>query len=226
MLNTGRGQRQGMMNMILVVQQHNARQYEGLLNQMFRLRARVFRDRLRWKVQVIDGMERDRYDGEDPVYILYTDEMQQRLIGSLRLLPTTGPTLVADYFADTVPDSARLTAPSIWECTRFCVDEDYLGNGNREELTFASGILFAALGEVALEAGIQSILGNFDARMLRLYRRVGCEVEVLGSTERYGPTVYLGGFTVSEAILNNLMARLRIARAPLAASREQRPLAA
>ena len=104
MLNTGRGQRHGMMNMILVVQQHNAREYEGLLNQMFRLRARVFHDRLRWKVQVIDGMERDRYDREDPVYILYTDEMQQRLIGSLRLLPTTGPTLVADYFADTVPD--------------------------------------------------------------------------------------------------------------------------
>ena len=212
--------------MILVVQQHNAHQYAGLLNQMFRLRARVFRDRLHWKVEVVDGMERDGYDREDPVYILYTDEKQQRLIGSLRLLPTTGPTLVADFFADTVPDSARLTSPFIWECTRFCLDEDFLGNGNREELTFASGILFAALGEVALEAGIQSILGNFDARMLRLYRRVGCEVEVLGSTERYGPTVYLGGFPVSEAILHNLMARLRIARAPLAASREQQPLAA
>jgi acyl homoserine lactone synthase len=215
-----------MMNMILVVQQHNAHQYAGLLNQMFRLRARVFHDRLRWKVEVVDGMERDEYDREDPVYILYTDEKQQRLIGSLRLLSTTGPTLVADFFADTVPDSARLTSPFIWECTRFCLDEDFLGNGNREELTFASGILFAALGEVALEAGIQSILGNFDARMLRLYRRVGCEVEVLGSTERYGPTVYLGGFPVSETILHKLMARLRIARAPLAASREQQPLAA
>ena len=212
--------------MILVVQQHNAHQYASLLNKMFRLRARVFRDRLHWKVEVVDGMERDGYDREDPVYILYTDEKQQRLIGSLRLLPTTGPTLVADFFADTVPDSARLTSPFIWECTRFCLDEDFLGNGNREELTFASGILFAALGEVALEAGIQSILGNFDARMLRLYRRVGCEVEVLGSTERYGPTVYLGGFPVSETILHKLMARLRIAHAPLAASREQRPLAA
>jgi acyl homoserine lactone synthase len=215
-----------MTTMILVVQEHNAYEYAGLLNQMYRLRARVFHDRLGWKVRVTDGMERDRYDDENPVYVLYTDEAQRRLIGSLRLLPTTGPTLVADFFADTVPDSARLTSPAIWECTRFCVDEDYLGNGNRDQVTFASGMLFAALGEVALDAGIESILGNFDARMLRLYRRVGCEVAVLGSTERYGPTVYLGSFPVSEAILRNLMARLRMARAPLAASREPQPLAA
>ena len=35
--------------------------------------------------------------------------------------------------------------------------------------------LNAALGEVALKAGVESILGNFDAAMLRLYRRVGVE---------------------------------------------------
>src|SRR5262249_51405326 len=150
---------------------------------------------------------------EDPVYILYTDDAQRKVIGSLRLLPTTGPTLVADYFADTIPDAADLTSPTIWECTRFCVDEDYLA---RDQVIFASGILFAALGEVALDAGIQSLLANFDAAMLRLYRRVGCEVEVLGSTNRYGPTVYLGSFPVSESILHRLMARMRISRPPLA----------
>lgn len=205
--------------MITVVERHNARQHAHLLNDMFRLRARTFHDRLGWNVEVVNGMERDRYDEEDPVYVLYTDDSCGKLIGSLRLLPTTGPTLVADYFADTAPDAAELASPTIWECTRFCVDEEYLG---REQVIFASGILFAALGEVAIDAGIQSILGNFDATMLRLYRRVGCEVEVLGSTNRYGPTVYLGSFAVSESILLRLMARMRIAHPPLAGSREQR----
>ena len=209
--------------MILVVERHNAREHADLLNDMFRLRARVFRDRLKWNVEVVDGMERDRYDDEDPVYIISTDDHRKKVIGSLRLLPTTGPTLVADFFADTLPEAAQLTSPTIWECTRFCVDEEYLG---RDQVTFASGVLFAALGEVALDAGIQSILGNFDARMLRLYRRVGCAVEVLGSTDRYGPTVFLGSFPVSEPILHRIMARLRIARPPLGGSREQRALAA
>src|SRR5258708_30940851 len=102
-----------MTNMILIVQQHNASEHVGLLNQMFQLRARVFYDRLHWRVDVKNGMERDRYDEEDPVYVLYTDEDQRRLIGSLRLLPTTRPTLGADYLSDSVPDSARLTSPSI-----------------------------------------------------------------------------------------------------------------
>src|SRR5689334_14068410 len=109
------------MNMITVVEQNNANEHANLLNGMFRLRARVFHDRLKWNVHVKNGLERDRYDDEGPVYVIYTDDDQQRVLGSLRLLPTTGPTLVTDFFADTLPDAANLTSPSIWECTRFCV---------------------------------------------------------------------------------------------------------
>jgi acyl homoserine lactone synthase len=209
--------------MILIVEQHNAHEHADLLNDMFRLRARVFGDRLKWNVQVVDGMERDKYDDEDPVYVISTDDHGKKVIGSLRLLPTTGPTLVADVFEDTLPEAAQLTSPFIWECTRVCVDEEYLG---RDQATFASGVLFAALGEVALAAGIQSIVGNFDARMLRLYRRVGCAVEVLGSTDRYGPTVFLGSFPVSEPILHRIMARLRVVPPSLTGARELPALAA
>jgi N-acyl-L-homoserine lactone synthetase len=42
--------------------------------------------------------------------------------------------------------------------------------------------LLEAVGEVAFRAGVEAIIGNFDAPMLRLYRRIGREVEVLGST--------------------------------------------
>ena len=44
--------------------------------------------------------------------------------------------------------------------------------------------------------------------MLRLYRRIGCEVDVLGSTRRYGAPVYLGLFPVSQTILAEVNARL------------------
>ena len=46
---------------------------------MFRLRARVFADRLKWDVPVSDGMERDRYDDEGPVYLIYTDDEQKKV---------------------------------------------------------------------------------------------------------------------------------------------------
>ena len=193
--------------MIVVVQQHNAHDHAHLLDQMFRLRARVFRDRLKWDVNVIDGMERDRFDDLAPVYLIHTDEQGRDVRGSLRLLPTTGPTVLADFFSDTMPDAALLSAPTIWECTRFCIDEDIVGGRHRDQIV-ASRALISGLGAVALRAGIESILGNFDERMLRLYRRIGCEVEVLGSTHRYGEPVYLGLFPVSQPILEEVNARL------------------
>jgi N-acyl-L-homoserine lactone synthetase len=199
----------GTRDMVVVIEPYNAHKYRPLIDQMFRLRARVFRDRLRWDVHVEDGRERDSYDDEGPVYLIYVDEETAEVKGCLRLLPTTGPTVLADFFSDTQPDAARLSAPTIWECTRFCIDDGILTRGDREELYFTSGVLIAALGDVAIKAGIESILGNFDASMLRLYRRIGCEVEVLGSTERYGQPIYLGLFPISEPILRKVKGRLK-----------------
>jgi N-acyl-L-homoserine lactone synthetase len=76
----------------------------------------------------------------------------------------------------------------------------------------ASAVLIAALGDVAINAGIESILGNFDSTMLRLYRRIGCEVEVLGSTWRYGEPIYLGLFPISEPILRKVKGVVEKAR--------------
>jgi len=195
--------------MIVVIENHNAHEYVRLMDDMFRLRARIFRDRLGWDVRVVDGKERDKYDDIGPVYLICTDDEARDVKGSLRLLPTTGPTVLADNFSDTLPDAAHLSAPTIWECTRFCVDDRMSGKGHRDELLLASGELVAGLGEVAIKAGIESVLGNFDATMLRVYRRIGCEVEVLGCTQRYGRPVYLGLFPISEPILRKVKARLK-----------------
>jgi acyl homoserine lactone synthase len=206
--------------MILVIDQNNAHNYSNLLDEMFRLRARIFRDWLKWDVQVVDGRERDQYDDKGPVYIIYTDDEARVVKGSLRLLPTTGPTLLADLFWDTCPDAVHLSAPTIWECTRFCLDDKILDRGQRDEVIFASAVLIAALGDVAISAGIETVIGNFDASMLRLYRRIGCEVEVLGSTSRYNSPIYLGLFPISERILRRIKGRLKNARLAFAETRE------
>ncbi len=211
--------------MIILIEKHNAHRYRTLMERMFQLRARVFCDRLGWDVEVACGQERDKYDDEAPVYLIYTDDRGREVKGSLRLLPTTGPTLLVDLFSDTIPDAVHLSAPTIWECTRFCLDDRILDN---EQRLFASAILIAALGDVAIKAGIESIIANFDSTMLRLYRRIGCEVEVLGSTSRYGRPIYLGLFAVSEPILRRIEARMpevRPARAREASASQSLKLA-
>lgn len=189
--------------MIVVIEQHNIHKYSTLMEEMFRMRARIFRDRLRWDVQVVDGKERDKYDDGGAVYILYTNDDGCEVKGSFRLLPTTGPTLLADCFSDTLPDAAHLSAPTIWECTRFCLGNKILNEG-RDAIFSAAAVLLSALGDVAISAGIESIIGNFDATMLRLYRRLGCEVEILGSTLRYGRPVYLGLHPISEDVVRRI----------------------
>jgi acyl homoserine lactone synthase len=206
--------------MIIVIEPHNAAKYPKLMEKMFRLRARVFRDRLGWDVQVADGKERDKYDDEAPVYLIYADDETREVLGCLRLLPTTGPTVLADFFSDTLPDAVHLNAPSIWECTRFCLDNRILSRGDQEELYFASAVLIAGLGDVAIKAGIESIVGNFDSTMLRLYRHIGCEVDVLGSTRRYGQPIYLGLFPISEPILRRVKRKLKNAQSLMKKSRQ------
>ena len=206
--------------MIVVLEKDRAQKFAHLAAEMFRLRARIFHDRLRWDVRVIDGKERDRYDDEQPVYIIDTDADVREVKGSLRLLPTTGPTLLADVFSDTLPDAVHLSAPTIWECSRFCLDDKILDGGQQQEILFASAVLLEALGNLALRAGIESIIGNFDASMLRLYRRIGCEVEVLGSTLKYGLPVYLGLHPISEPIIRRIKAKLKNTELAFATRRE------
>jgi acyl homoserine lactone synthase len=212
--------------MIVVIEQYNAHEYPHLMDQMFQMRARVFHDRLRWNVRVVDGRERDKYDDESPVYVIYTDDRKREVKGSLRLLPTTGPTLLADIFSDTLPAGVHLSAPTIWECTRFCLDDRSLASEPGYQLLLDSTALIAGSFEVAMRAGIETIIGNFDSSMLRLYRQLGCEVEVLGSTLRYGGAIYLGSHRLSESIVNKLRRRLDNLRSTIVRSSERRILAA
>ncbi len=194
--------------MIVVLEKHNAQKFSHLTDEMFRLRARIFHDHLRWDVQVSDGKERDKFDDQQPVYIIDTDDEAREVKGSLRLLPTTGPTLLADAFSDTLPDAVHLSAPTIWECSRLCLNEELLDRGRKDEKFFACASLLNGLADVAIDAGITSIVGNFDASMLRLYRLLGCEVEILGASDKYGEPVYLGIHQISAPIVRRINQRL------------------
>jgi acyl homoserine lactone synthase len=170
--------------MIVIVEPHNAPKHRRLLDEMFRLRARVFRGRLGWEVGVVGDMERDRFDDFMPVYVI--DAVGRTVRGSLRLLPTTGPTLSAETFSDTIPDAAALSAPTIWECSRLCVDDYPV----RTQVEIAANLLIA-VGNLSLRHGIETIIANTHRKIMRLCQRVGFDVEILGYTDRFGERVFL-----------------------------------
>ena len=75
-------------------------QFPRLAETMFKDRAAQFHTRLGWEVQVDDtGAERDSYDDLSPMYIAW-ERPNGTHGGSLRLLPTTGDTMINDHFLD------------------------------------------------------------------------------------------------------------------------------
>jgi len=91
-----------------------------VLRGMFRLRDRVFRERMQWDVESREGLERDAYDGLDPVYVVATST-ERSAEGCLRLLPTTGPYMLPEVFSCLLRGEAAPRDPRVWEISRFAV---------------------------------------------------------------------------------------------------------
>jgi N-acyl-L-homoserine lactone synthetase len=178
-----------------------------LLSQMHRLRARIFRDRLNWNVWVSNEMEVDLYDARNPTYLVAMDGETTDVIGCVRLLPTTGPNMLANTFP-TLLDGAR--APSserIVECSRFCVDTQHYPSATGKSLHKATFVLFAAMLEWGLDHGIEAIAAVTDMRMERILRRSGWPLKRLGKPHRIGKTLTLAGLLpVTETALASIRA--------------------
>lgn len=205
--------------MFIVVQKHEYETHAALLDQSFRLRKRVFFDRLGWNVSIDGDFERDAYDDLGPAYLMWCDDQVETLYGTVRLLPTTGPTLLFDVFGSTFPD-ATLSAPDIWEGTRMCIDDAAIRQDFADlSSARAFSLLLLALCECGLDHGIHTLVSNYEPHFRRIYRRAGLRITELGQADGYGRfPVCCGVFDVNEETRQAMRRALNITR-PLYRSR-------
>jgi len=169
----------------------------GALAQMYRLRAKVFGERMGWKVAVSAGMEIDDYDAQSPFYMLVRDNFG-RVCGCWRLLPTQGSYMLRDTFPELLHGHDAPASVHVWELSRFAiVSPERTGYG---------------FGELALDA-MRSIVAFADCRGItryvtvtttaveRLLARARIEIRRFGPPMRIGSvnavalTIELGGQT-------------------------------
>jgi acyl homoserine lactone synthase len=79
--------------MIQLIAPSSYGEFSDTLIEMHRLRHRVFKLRLAWDVQTSGDMEIDEFDALHPVYLTQVSE-NGRVQGSVRLLPSLGPTML------------------------------------------------------------------------------------------------------------------------------------
>src|SRR3546814_13041798 len=106
---------------------------DPLAASMFRDRKRQVVDQFGWDVPVVAGQyEFDQYDGDDADYLIAVDG-EGGHAGSMRLLPTIGPHLLADHFAGLCEGDIP-GGPHVMEITRLCLPPRTGSGGRRAEI--------------------------------------------------------------------------------------------
>lgn len=196
--------------MIHAVTSVNAHRYGRALEQMFRLRHRVFVERLHWAVQSREGLEYDCFDDLDPIYLLHIGT-DGRVNGCARLLPTTGPYMLRDVFSELLAGGSAPCDEGILESSRFAIDMERTDGEGIASLSQITGMLLYGEFELAYRHGYRSIVSVYDIRMERILRRAGLyeNGHRLGEPTEIGGTRTVAGlFDTSERMLSTLGAVL------------------
>jgi len=172
------------MNQIVIDRAGQGQLDATLLDGMFRLRHRVFHDRLRWDVRSEDGREHDWYDVLGPYYLVVRDSRSLEAQGCWRLLPTTGPNMLRDVFPMLLDGRAAPAHERVWEVSRFAVADESTGSGCGFSEVPAE--MLRAMVRFGVELGLDAIVGVTSAAVERMLVRLGFAVERLGRPQRIG----------------------------------------
>src|ERR1700710_126185 len=119
------------------------------ITEMHRLRYRVFKERLDWDVRFRGDMESDEFDALRPAYLIQRAS-DNRVQGCVRLLPSTGPTMLRDTFPVLLDRAPAPISPAIWESSRFALDLPPDAPKATHGLASATYELFAGMIEFGL----------------------------------------------------------------------------
>lgn len=168
---------------------------------MFIDRKRLFVDTLRWAVPIVqDRYEIDQFDGPAATYIVALGARGEH-IGSMRLLPSTGPHILGSLF----PSLCREAVPAganILEITRLCLPARL---GATARLAVRNRLI-SAMVDHARDAGVTALTAVVAWDFLEQVVRMGWRCTALGD-----PTIIhgarLGAFRIEvEADISDRLA--------------------
>lgn len=179
-------------------------EFSSTLVDMHRLRHRVFKLRMAWDVQTSGDMEIDDLDALHPIYLTQLSE-NGHVQGTVRLLPTLGPTMLRDTFSMLLEDRPAPSSPLVWESSRFAIDVAVDAPKGEHGITRAAYELFAGMIEFGLSRQLTDIVTVTDVRMERILRRAGWPLRRIGKPSTIGSTSAVAGYlAISSDILCNI----------------------
>lgn len=178
--------------MILYITPANRAQYRKELDQYFQLRHRIFCEKLNWVPCKTDRKEVDRFDSLFNVYILCIDEETGQVAGGVRLMPTTGPTLLNTIWRDMLPSNNDYRSNNIWEATRFCVDEE-ISSRKKNLLNRTTLMLSIAVADFGNANGISHVIAVCEHYFFNMSGAYGPKADIISTkTDENGLEISCG----------------------------------
>lgn len=172
--------------------------------QMHHLRKKAFLDRRKWNVQAPDGLEIDCFDQMSPIYFLVVQ--RNRVVASLRLLPTTAPYMLNTVFPMLLNGVAAPSSPHVYEVSRFCADISNSRTSKSNGVSLITLKLLQRLFEWSGQNNITELIGVHDQLMKRILTRSGCAPVSFGeevSMDR-GLRTSVSRFSVDAKVISRL----------------------
>lgn len=167
---------------IYVVDRSNRRQFASQLEQMYRIRHRIYVDGRGWgALRRDDGREIDEFDTPDAVYLLGLDECCE-VTGGTRLIPTTRPHLMRNVFAHAVSLGTIPDSESVYEWTRYFLASEPAGRTTRRR---QAGELLCAMFEFGLAQGLTHFSLVCDTFFLPMFHEARWNIRLLGAPTPY-----------------------------------------
>lgn len=193
--------------MIQLITEQSYGAFADALIAMHQLRYRVFKGRLNWEVHTDGDMEIDNFDALYPAYLVQATT-EGRLQGCVRLLPTVGPTMLSETFPALLAGHSAPSCRSIWESSRFALDQATDAPKGKHGIACATYELLAGMIEFGLSRQLTDIVTVTDTRMERILRRAGWPLRRLGTSCHFGNTLAVAGYL---EISSEILAGLRLA---------------
>lgn len=176
---------EGGAAMLHVINAKNRHLYEDTLEQMFRLRHKVFVEGKGWKrLERESKLEIDQFDNEEAIYFLKL-HANGDILGGMRLVPTTAKTQLKTVFKQWCTFESPPESKSEWEWSRYFVTD----KGFRSSAGFPVFYeLFFGILEYAVHHHIAGLSGFLEAHTLPRLSRLPWELRFLGPIVTYGKT--------------------------------------
>lgn len=171
--------------MIHVINNVNAHLYKSILDEMFRVRHDVFVEQRGWKkLAKPDGIERDQFDCESTTYFLkLTPDL--KIIGGMRLCPTTGPTQLNTIFKSSCMLADQPVGPEHFEWSRYFITDTRYRSATGKPVFYE---LYTAILEYAFATGIETLSGYIETNTYNQAAAMPWEFSQLGIPHEFGGT--------------------------------------